>query len=872
MLIEIQFSMSSSRAKKQQKVSEQKESRRKKRLESAQRIRKKSSRKTRSKTKASEENPPEKKREFSTLAFLTGFVFVPVLLFVVSVPSLLGQIGLWVGEGLRDALGVGAWLWPLWLLGVCCQALRLKITSRFSAFWVGLSILCLQVLVALVWDAGGLLGQRASQFLVDTSGLLGASLVALLGFSCCVLLASGIGLQSIWKSCCGFIDWLDDTFGQSEESLESYELDNPERLEEKSFEPNKLSAENNIEEKPSAFFDETAEEDDAPSQVQHSLWDRISGVFTVKEQPKKFSVESVESLDVLEPISTVQASEPLRQEERFMLSEKKPELEKCDQEAAPESVSVSTVAVDQQPSIVEEKPVSLDSEACMPLEEEVQLEPSEASLVTPAESKLSVREVAYQFPGLALLDAPPPARSVDDIDDRSEDLLDALQSFGVEATLLDLVRGPTVTRYELQPARGVKVSKFTSLTNDIALALAARSIRIEAPIPGKSAIGIEIPNDQVDMVVIQEILDSPEFRKTKGLSIALGKDLTGRPVMSDLSKMPHMLVAGTTGSGKSVCVNGMIVSLLYRFAPSELQIVMIDPKQVEMAVYEGIPHLIGFDETARGEIIVEPKKAAVALNQLVDIMESRYKEFRGQKVRNIEEFNASAEEPMPWIVVIIDELADLMMVASKTVETSICRLAQKARAAGIHMVVATQRPSADVVTGLIKVNIPSRAAFAVSSQVDSRVILDTSGAEHLLGKGDMLFLPVDKSSPMRLQGSFVSNEEIQRVVEFWQNQEMPPNRIVLSEASEDEEMEGGDEPPEFADDPLLEQALQSALSRGGASASMFQTEMRVGYSRARRILFQLEAKGWIGSQDGSKPRMINYGAIPERLKMDVDGL
>ncbi len=478
-------------------------------------------------------------------------------------------------------------------------------------------------------------------------------------------------------------------------------------------------------------------------------------------------------------------------------------------------------------------------------------------------SLMEVPVARYRCPSLSLLNEPSPTLARRPIEDKSQILLDALESFGVQAHLLGITRGPAVTRYELQPARGVKVARFTSLTNDIALALAATAVRIEAPIPGKAAIGIEIPNDQTDLVVLKDILGSSKFRKSVGLSYALGKDLQGDPTFANLQKMPHLLVAGTTGSGKSVCVNALILSLLYRFTPNQLQLLMIDPKQVELSIYEGIPHLIGFARGAgsdrnlnEGNIICDPKRAALALHQVVELMEHRYGQFAAARVRNLEEYNLAAEDPLPWVVVIIDELADLMMVASKSVETSICRIAQKARAAGIHLVLATQRPSADVITGLIKVNIPSRIAFAVSSQVDSRVILDTGGAEQLLGKGDMLFCPVDASDPRRIQGCYVTNEEILRVVEFWKDQGTPDNLIALTvadvpdEAAEDEE---GSE-----DDQLVEQALEVVLRRKQASASLLQTELKVGYARARRLVYLMEKKGYIGPADGSKPRQILY--------------
>ena len=485
-------------------------------------------------------------------------------------------------------------------------------------------------------------------------------------------------------------------------------------------------------------------------------------------------------------------------------------------------------------------------------------EPNGQLRLFPAPAMQAAPPLRYRLPPLSLLEDGPRNRRVRPVEDKSQLLVDTLESFGVQARVVNVVHGPTVTRYELQPARGVKVSRFTSLTNDIALALAAVSIRIEAPIPGKSAIGIEVPNLNTELVVLKDILGSENFRKGPGLCLGLGKEITGQAQMTDLQKMPHLLVAGTTGSGKSVCINTLILSLIYRFTPRRLQLLMVDPKQVELSIYEGLPHLVGLSGEDSGRILVDPKKAAMALKQVVDLMEARYTLFAKARVRNLKEYNDQAEEFLPWMVVIIDELADLMMVASKTVETSICRLAQKARAAGIHLVVATQRPSTDVITGLIKVNIPSRIAFAVSSGVDSRVILDTSGAENLLGKGDMLFLPVDASEPRRIQGAYVTNEEIQRVVEFWHEQAAPENRIELEVQDAGLEEATGDGDDDNSDDDLVQEALAVVLRCQQASASMLQTELKVGYARARRILMVLERKGYVGPAEGSKPRKILY--------------
>ena len=548
--------------------------------------------------------------------------------------------------------------------------------------------------------------------------------------------------------------------------------------------------------------------------------------------------------------------------------EAEPELEDEEEEVPEPSLEAEPVALLEPPPakldaeeieefVSEEKPPEKPAEKPTHLKE-VYVESDGQMRLFPTMEKVPER-ITYRLPPLALLDELPLSYQRPQIEDKSVALLDSLASFGVQASLLAIVQGPTVTRYELQPARGVKVSRFTSLTNDIALALAAKAVRIEAPIPGKSAIGIEIPNENTELVVLRDILAAPKFRKSTGMSIALGKDLSGTPTFAPLQKMPHLLVAGTTGSGKSVCINGLIMSLLYRFTPRELQLLMIDPKQVELSIYEGIPHLISLakgagDNKNEGAIICDPKRAALALNQIVELMEFRYGLFASARVRNLDEYNEQAEDALPWVVVLIDELADLMMVASKSVETSICRIAQKARAAGIHLVLATQRPSADVITGLIKVNVPSRIAFAVSSQVDSRVILDTGGAEQLLGKGDMLFCPVDASDPRRLQGCYVTNEEILRVVEWWRAQGMPDNLIQLKAGDAPEE--AGEEEEGDADDQLVEQALSVVLRRQQASASLLQTELKVGYARARRLIYLMEKKGYIGPAEGSKPRKI----------------
>ena len=434
-----------------------------------------------------------------------------------------------------------------------------------------------------------------------------------------------------------------------------------------------------------------------------------------------------------------------------------------------------------------------------------------------------------------------------------------LYSFGVSAKVENVSVGPAITRYELKPAEGVRVSKIANLADDIALNLAAKTIRIEAPIPGKQAVGIEVPNEESEIVHIRDILENDAFKNHKSkLAFALGKDVSGDAIVTDIAKMPHVMIAGATGSGKSVCINTLISSIIYKAKPSEAKLVMIDPKIVELSVYNGIPHLLI-------PVVTDPKKAAGALAWAVQEMENRYTMFASKGVRDLKGYNELVESDdnigkLPHIVIIIDELADLMMVAKNDVEDAICRLAQKARAAGMHLVIATQRPSVDVITGLIKANIPSRIAFAVSSQVDSRTILDQVGAEKLLGKGDMLFFPTGAPKPVRIQGAFISDKEVEKLVDFVKANGETTYREDITEYIEkanstDKEID--DRALEDDDtDPLLEEAINTVIDTGQASTSFIQRRFKVGYARAGRIIDQMEERGIISGYQGSKPREV----------------
>lgn len=463
----------------------------------------------------------------------------------------------------------------------------------------------------------------------------------------------------------------------------------------------------------------------------------------------------------------------------------------------------------------------------------------------------------YVFPPLDILKEP--VLTVENeselIQNNAKKLEDTLQSFGVSAKVINVSKGPTVTRYEIQPAQGVKVSRIVNLTDDIALNLAAAGIRMEAPIPGKSAIGIEVPNREAGSVMLREVVGTAEFEKSESkLSFGLGKDISGKAVITDIAKMPHLLIAGATGSGKSVCINTLIVSLLYKAKPEEVRLLMIDPKVVELSIYNGIPHLLI-------PVVTDPKKAAGALNWAVQEMNDRYKLFAAAGVRDLKGYNQAVEQKgdgsiakLPQIVIIVDELADLMMVASGEVEDTICRLAQMARAAGLHLIIATQRPSVDVITGLIKANIPSRIAFNVSSGTDSRTILDMNGAEKLLGKGDMLFYPVGNSKPVRIQGAFISDHEVESIVEFLKTQQQTRyNQKIMNHLNKSEDASTNAESKDDLDE-FFADALELVVDKERASASMLQRYFRIGFNRAARILDQLAEAGYVGEEQGSKPR------------------
>lgn len=528
-------------------------------------------------------------------------------------------------------------------------------------------------------------------------------------------------------------------------------------------------------------------------------------------------------------------------------------------EPVPDSVTIH----DYQVPVVDANEAMAPSPQAEPQPEQTAEDPEPAMIIDEDEPD----EIAsYQLPPLNLLQKTirlkdPQSRR--ELVSQADILEETLASFGIEAKVINVHRGPTITRFEIQPAAGVKVSRIVNLADDLALSLAATGVRIEAPIPGKSAIGLEVANKAKATVYLREVLETDEFLSNQSkLAIALGKDIAGEPVVADMMSIPHLLIAGATGSGKSVCLNAIITSLLYKAKPNELKFLLIDPKVVELNVYNGLPHLLC-------PVVTDPRMAAQGLKNIVKEMEQRYQIFAAQGVRDILRYNETAmskgDKPLPYIIVIIDELADLMMTAATEVEDAICRIAQKSRAAGIHLIVATQRPSVDVITGVIKANITTRMAFAVSSQADSRTILDMGGAEKLLGRGDMLYLPVGAAKPLRLQSAYISDEEVEKVVAHVLGQAMPVLKSDFLEISET-----GEEDLALEMDELLPEAARMIVESGQASITMLQRRLRIGYTRAARLIDDMEQLGIVGGFEGSKARKILVSS--NQLEEILEGL
>ncbi len=606
--------------------------------------------------------------------------------------------------------------------------------------------------------------------------------------------------------------------------------------------------------------------------TMYDLYTWIRNLFSLekfrRERPEEDDPEEEsakeEAVEVVPPVHIPRPVYPVTNAVDIPIETYEVESDGFDEEqpfAASKETEEQGLAVFEPTVSEQEEDIPLPEEPPIAQAEEVMEQEEEFAIPEPLTGE---QESMYVFPPISLLQKPKftGGTSQDEIDYNSQKLLETLRDFGVEAKMLGASVGPNVTRYELQPKAGTKVSKITGLSDDIALSLAATQVRIEAPIPGKAAVGIEIPNQSGSTVYIRELLDSEDFKNAKGLlTVALGKDISGKNIYADLSKMPHLLVAGTTGSGKSVCINTMLLSLLYRTSPEDVKLVLIDPKMVEFNMYNGIPHLFV-------PVVTDPKKAAGALKWACSEMDRRYNLLKDLNVRDLDVYNKVVSEtkneeyePLPKIVVVIDELADLMMVAAKEVEDYICRLCQKARAAGIFLVLATQRPSADVVTGLIKANVPSRIALTVATGVDSRVILDSVGAEKLLGRGDMLYKPIGANKGRRVQGCWVSEEEVEAVTNFIKENagsvEYDENVIKnIEKMAAPDPSKGGGSVSDDGEDDMLMPAIECVVEAGSCSTSFLQRKLKLGYSRASRIVDMMEEMGIVGPFEGAKPRSV----------------
>ena len=701
---------------------------------------------------------------------------------------------------------------------------------------------------------GGVLGMILPTLLWVIGGSLLCWVVIVAGFVISVLLCTGISIKAYTDAFGSKVrEKLAEHERLSDEDYEDYDdYDNPEDIQ-TAYKPWKKNFSTAIDEQsaPAAARKKTTERK-KPGQIP---FDELFEVPAPESESavKKRSDKTASVVD----FDLMPASGPLpRKSDALLSADEEDELSipaPAQKKPSKKTQSFSDLTTDLSADIPKKEPEKAPTkpaEAAVSLEED---ESEELPLVVPP----APAAPAYEPPSIECLNKPREtfAKNAENPTAIAHLLEETLQSFNISAKVINISVGPVVTRYELQPAPGVRVNRITTLSNDIALALAAPRVRIEAPIPGKAAVGIEVPNKDAATVLLRDIIDSDEFANAKSpVTMALGKDIAGKIIVADLGKMPHMLIAGSTGSGKSVCINDLIISMIYKSSPQDLQLILVDPKMVELSVFGTLPHLLI-------PVVTEPKKAASALRWAVNEMTLRYKKFTEVGARELSRYNSLMDDPkkkIPKLVIIIDELADLMMVAPDDVEDSICRIAQLGRAAGIHLIVATQRPSADIITGLIKANIPSRCAFAVSSAVDSRIILDATGAEKLLGRGDMLFHPNGAGKPTRLQCAYVSDEEVERVMSGFKKTETQFSQDVLSEINE--EAKGGAQGGVFGEgkqeDELLGEAVRIVMENGQASISMIQRRLRVGYARAARLVDMMEQKKYVSPFDGSKPRQV----------------
>lgn len=809
-------------------------------------------------------------------------ILVAVLISISLVSDLIGPFGRVIQVGLLGLFGTGAILVPILLIysAVLLFSKNNKVVSKsiFSAVFIVLFSsffnICtyaipergdvvfgefLSQLTADLWSkgetlkSGGVMGGLFACPLEAVFAKVGAGIIVFVAMIAFLILATGINPVAIFSG-----------RGEYPEEKKTAKADKALTKDIKGMrkdidELKKAipSAEKDARKMPTLVLEKDKPEDDDIDSILNEITKNYKG----KTAKKKSSVHAVKSNNT--------AALTQKDIDELLLK-----VDKTEKNAKKTTVKAPVLTKPEPgPVLPEESSTVADTEAVqvVPVEKVEENKAAETAL-DGATVKISAQKEpsellqkkagGYVFPSLELLSFVPDNNAAlyrDELKQNAARLIETLSDFKINAKVLDAKRGPTVTRYELQPGTGVKTSKIANLADDIALHLAAPAVRIEAPIPGKSAIGIEIPNKTTSLVYLKEIIGSEEFASSKSrISVALGKSISGQPMVIDISKMPHLLIAGATGSGKSVCINSILISLLYKATPDEVKLILVDPKVVELNVYNGIPHLLI-------PVVTDPSKAAGALSWAVGEMLQRYKMFADKNVRNFNGYNNSLkadEKKLPQIVIVIDELADLMMTAKGDVEDSICRLAQMGRAAGIHLVIATQRPSADVITGLIKANVPSRIAFAVSSQINSHIILDASGAEKLIGKGDMLYAPLGEAKPIRVQGCFVSDQEVENAVKAVKNgKENIYDDNIIKQIEQNAAMQKsgsksvGDDTDEV-DDPKLDEAIQCVVEKGQASTTMLQKFIGLGYVRASKLIDVMEARGIVGPYQGSTPREV----------------
>ena len=790
-----------------------------------------------------------------------------------------GFIGLYFAKFLRYLFGLGAWVASGVILLIGTQYVTKHRGIVYSTHFFGLiglfvSLLAIlhhflvpvgaEILPEYLPNAGGLLGGGLLFFIRKFFGATGAIILLCTGTVVAVLLSTtwslALGMLRTKRQAKAGIVKAKDTLSVAQQKMTQAPTSFP------SFAAREASVMPQTQEErdfltalePPAAGEETA------SFAFCETYDQNEVLAETEQEEEAKKERAVEEL----PSFSIEYASNETEEREEIIAEPPPEIpDDFDVVPLPKDVPMAVEVQDKRLAMMQPAVSTQSMTATLPQETLAapsvttplpSTMPAAVSAAKPREEEAKPTERPYELPKVEeILAAEVKKKNFElerEIAENAQTLAQTLENFKVKAKIINACHGPAVTRYELEPAPGVKVSKITNLADDLALSLAAFSVRIE-PIPGKAAIGIEVPNKELEGIRLREVLEKPAFATAKSkLTVGLGVDIAGQGIFADLAKMPHLLVAGATGSGKSVCINTLITSILFKAKPDEVKFILIDPKMVELSNYNGIPHLMV-------PVVTDAKKAASVLNWSVQEMEKRYAKFAETGVRDMERFNAAKpEEKMPAIVIIIDELADLMMVAPHDVEDAICRLAQKARAAGIHLVLATQRPSVDVITGIIKANIPSRISFAVSSQIDSRTILDMSGAEKLLGKGDMLFYPVGSAKPQRVQGAFVSDEEVERLLDFirGQGQQMEENQEII-EYTENAAMEADDGKKDAAKektDELLGDAIELVMSSGQASTSSIQRRFRIGYTRAARLIDTMEEMKIIGPSLGSKPREI----------------